>query len=126
MSEVEISERYIAEINATIREAGMPALEQDPAGDRDDSEIIAFIAGLVDRGAAYVADGDVYFDIRESRGYGILSGQSANNLISGARIDPGEKKRSRLISPCGNGRRRDGGGRRRGAKAGPAGIPSAS
>jgi cysteinyl-tRNA synthetase len=96
VSEVEISERYIAEINATIRKLNCLPLSKTPRVTETIPEIIAFIAELVDRGAAYVADGDVYFDIGKVAEYGILSGQSASNLISGARIDPGEKKRNPL------------------------------
>lgn len=47
-------------------------------------EIIAFIDALLDKGFAYVVDGDVYFKTRTFDGYGRLSGQSLDDLIAGA------------------------------------------
>ncbi len=38
-------------------------------------EMIALIRRLIDRGHAYPAGGDVYFDVRTANGYGALSGQ---------------------------------------------------
>lgn len=59
-------------------------------------EIIEFIQALVDKGYAYEADGDVYFHTKAFPSYGQLSGQSIDDLRSGARIDVGEQKRDPL------------------------------
>jgi cysteinyl-tRNA synthetase len=49
---------------------------------------------LVEKGAAYVTeDGDVYFSVRKNPGYGKLSGRNVDQLVAGARIEPGEQKR---------------------------------
>ncbi len=56
-------------------------------------DMIAMISELIARGLAYVADGDVYFAVRAFTPYGRLSGQSLDALRSGARVEPGERKR---------------------------------
>ncbi len=51
----------------------------------------------MDKGHAYpVEGGDVYFSVRSYPDYGKLSGQSVDDLSSGARIEPGEHKRDPL------------------------------
>ncbi len=59
-------------------------------------EILALITRLVERGFAYAADGDVYFDVRRRSDYGKLSGRNIDELRAGARIDVGEAKRDPL------------------------------
>ena len=58
--------------------------------------MIALITDLIDRGLAYPANGDVYFSVRDFEPYGRLSGQSLDDVISGARVEPGEHKRDPL------------------------------
>src|SRR5690606_26242833 len=56
-------------------------------------EIQKFIQQLIDQNLAYVADGDVYFDVAEDREYGKLS----NRTLEGLEGDGGEgaeRKRS--------------------------------
>ncbi len=60
------------------------------------TEIVDLIGVLVDNGSAYEADGDVYFRVRGFNDYGKLSGRRIDDLISGARIEPGEHKEDPL------------------------------
>ena len=55
--------------------------------------IIDIVKTLVDKGYAYEADGDVYFDVGKFPEYGKLSHQPLDDLKAGARIEVGEKKR---------------------------------
>ncbi|MGQ9479503.1 MAG: cysteine--tRNA ligase [Thermoproteota archaeon] len=59
-------------------------------------DIISFVKGLIDNGYAYESGGDVYFSVRKYAGYGELSGQSLESIISGARVEPGGNKRDPL------------------------------
>ncbi len=59
-------------------------------------EILELIRRLVERGFAYAAGGDVYFEVRRMPDYGRLSGRNVDDLRSGARIEPGEHKRDPL------------------------------
>ena len=55
-----------------------------------------FIQLLIDKGNAYVSEGDVYFDIKKAREYGKLSHQALEKMEAGSRIALGEKKRDPL------------------------------
>jgi cysteinyl-tRNA synthetase len=57
-------------------------------------EIIEAIETLIEKGYAYVADGDVYFDVSKFEDYGKLSGNKAEALKMGARIEVNPKKRN--------------------------------
>lgn len=48
-------------------------------------QMIGFVEGLIARGHAYVAQGDVYFDVQSFAQYGKLGKQNLDALISGAR-----------------------------------------
>jgi cysteinyl-tRNA synthetase len=56
-------------------------------------EQIAMIKALIERGHAYNADGNVYFDVSSDPNYGKLSGRSLDEAESGTRVDvAGDKK----------------------------------
>jgi len=57
-------------------------------------EIVEAVETLVDKGFAYEADGDVYFDVSKFEEYGKLSGNRAEALQMGARIEVNPKKRN--------------------------------
>jgi cysteinyl-tRNA synthetase len=67
-----------------------------PRATRHIAEIVAMIARLVEKGYAYAAGGDVYFDVRRKTDYGKLSGRNVDDMRSGARIEVGEAKRDPL------------------------------
>ena len=59
-------------------------------------DIIAMIEGLIQKGAAYESGGSVFFRVEAFADYGKLSKQRKEELIAGARIEPGEGKESPL------------------------------
>jgi cysteinyl-tRNA synthetase len=59
-------------------------------------EMIGTITRLIATGHAYPGGGDVYFAVRSLPGYGRLSGRNVDEMLSGARIEPGEHKRDPL------------------------------
>jgi cysteinyl-tRNA synthetase len=56
-------------------------------------DMVALMERLIDRGHAYAADGDVYFDVRSFPEYGALTGQRLDNLEPAADTDSDERKR---------------------------------
>ena len=54
--------------------------------------IVNMISALEKRGYAYAVDGDVYFRVNRNADYGKLSRRSAEDLLSGARVDVDEAK----------------------------------
>ena len=84
----EMSERFLQEMDAlnVIRAHIYPrATEEIP-------HMIEMIEGLVEKGYAYPADGDVYYRVDRKEGYGKLSHRDADAMMAGARVEPGEQK----------------------------------
>jgi cysteinyl-tRNA synthetase len=67
-----------------------------PRATRHIGEILDLITRLIEKGHAYAAGGDVYFDVRSKADYGKLSGRDVNEMRSGARVEVGELKRDPL------------------------------
>jgi cysteinyl-tRNA synthetase len=55
-------------------------------------QIIQVIQGLIEKGHAYVVDGDVFFSVPSFPNYGRLSGRDEEAMQAGARIEPDERK----------------------------------
>ncbi len=75
--------------------AALGALEPDlePRATEHVAEMIAMIERLVEKGHAYVADGEVLFHVPSMAEYGQLSRHSRDELIAGARVDVAANKR---------------------------------
>ncbi len=56
-------------------------------------EIIAMVKGLIEKGFAYESNGSVYFIVQKVKDYGKLSNQTLDQMVAGARVEPGEDKR---------------------------------
>lgn len=94
VSESFVSEKYIKEILGTFEALNCLPHYKNPKVTESMDSIINFIDNLVKNEGAYVVDGDVYFDVNKVKNYGILSGQSIENLISGSRVEENEKKKN--------------------------------
>ena len=75
---------------------GIRRADMYPKASETIDDMIHMIQHIIDNGYGYEADGDVYFSVENFPSYGKLSGQNVEELLSGARIEPGEKKRSGL------------------------------
>ena len=90
----ELAARYAqAYVDDTDR-LGLGRPDVEPRATETIPQIIALIEQLIERGLAYAAGGDVYFRVAAFDGYGQLSGQRVEDLVAGARIEPGEAKES--------------------------------
>jgi len=89
----EIAEKYIEEYWVDARGLNIREAAFHPKATENINEIIDIISTLIEKGYAYVADGDVYFSTRKFSEYGKLSHQPLEDLESGARIMVGEVKR---------------------------------
>lgn len=89
----DIAERYIAEFKKDAQGLHLYDYETiNPRATEMIPEMVEFIQTLIDKGAAYVSEGDVYFNIEAAKDYGKLSKKKLEDLISGARVDVSEIK----------------------------------
>ena len=92
VSEKEISTRYIKAVLNLYHRLNCLPHDANPKVTENMDGIIAFINKMVENGGAYAIDGDVYFDVAKIKEYGILSGQTVENLLNGVRIENNDKK----------------------------------
>ena len=92
----DLAARFIAEYYKDADALGIGRADVAPLATEHMPEIIGIIRKIVEKGHAYVSDGDVYFDVRSWPGYGKLCKQSLDELEAGARVEVGERKRDPL------------------------------
>ena len=90
----EISEKYIEEYKTDAAGLNVRPATVHPKATENIDEIISIIETLIEKGYAYVAEGDVYFSPAKFPEYGKLSHQPLEDLVNGARINVGELKRA--------------------------------
>ncbi|HNY75014.1 MAG TPA: cysteine--tRNA ligase, partial [Bacilli bacterium] len=95
-SEEEISNHYIQAFQKVSEAVHSLAPDVAPRVTEYIPDIIRYIEELIDKNAAYVIDGDVYFRVSSIADYGELSNINIDDLISGARIEENSKKESPL------------------------------
>lgn len=91
-----IGEKYIKEYFKDAAALNVREADIHPKVTENIADIIRFVKGLIDRGYAYEAEGDIYFSALKFEGYGKLSGQNTEDLEIGSRIQIGEKKKNPL------------------------------
>lgn len=96
ITEAELTAKYIAGYNNDRKSLNADIPDITPKVTETMDEIISFIADLVEKEAAYVVDGDVYFRVNAVNNYGALSKQKIEDLMVGARIDENSLKENPL------------------------------
>lgn len=81
-----IAEKYIEAYFHDADALGIQRADVHPRVTETMEAIVNFISVLIDKGYAYEANGDVYFDAMAYPGYGGLSGQRLEELEAGARV----------------------------------------
>ncbi|HBH96765.1 MAG TPA: cysteine--tRNA ligase, partial [Candidatus Omnitrophica bacterium] len=93
----EVAERYLKSYHEAMDRLGLQRPDLEPkATEHVTPDMTDFISKLLISGVAYEAQGDVYCAVRKCEGYGRLSGRSVDELQSGARVEPGERKQDPL------------------------------
>jgi cysteinyl-tRNA synthetase len=93
---VVVAEEYARVYERQIERLGVLPPHVAPRATGHIIEMIALIERLVEVGAAYESGGDVFFAVRSFDRYGQLSGHNVDELRSGARVEPDERKRDPL------------------------------
>ena len=89
----DITKKYIEEFWTDVKGLNFREADIHPKATENIEKIIEIVSGLIEKGYAYEADGDVYFTPSKFDGYGKLSHQPLEDLQAGARIMVGEVKR---------------------------------
>ena len=95
-TEKEITTFYIAEYEKCLEDLNVAKAYENPKVTDYMNSIISYINGLVEKGTAYVNDGEVFFNVAQDEKYGELSKINIEDLISGARIEQNSKKQNPL------------------------------
>lgn len=88
-----VAQRYIDDYHEVMARLGVAPADIHPRVSTEIDAILDFIQGLVDKGHAYPAGGDVFFSVGSFPGYGKLSGRSVEDMEAGARIEVNPLKR---------------------------------
>ena len=91
-----IADRYIKAFREDMTSLGVLNPDVEPLATEHIAEMIEMIRILMDKGYAYQAGTDVYFEIERFPDYGKLSGQSLEEMLAGARVEVSDHKRNPL------------------------------
>lgn len=92
----EIAEKYYHIYSFWMGKVGLKPPEIEPWATDHIQAMQNLIRKLIKKGYAYLADGNVYYRVRKFKGYGKLSRRPLDEMIAGARIEPGEGKEDLL------------------------------
>jgi cysteinyl-tRNA synthetase len=88
----ELAEKNMAEFMSDMDALNVSRMDLYPRATQEIPKIIEMVRGLVDGGFAYPAEGSVYFRVTKSENYGKLAHRTLDQMIAGARIEPGDEK----------------------------------
>lgn len=91
---LELADRFERVFHEDMEALGVSKADAYPRVSDHIPEIIHIVETLIEKGYAYEADGDVYFDTSRLPEYGKLSHQSMEDIRAGARVEVDERKRS--------------------------------
>ncbi|MFC1926257.1 cysteine--tRNA ligase [Chloroflexota bacterium] len=88
----DLAEGFIAQYFADMDALNVKRAHIYPRATEEIPKIIEVVQGLVQKGYAYQAGGDVYFRVSHDSDYGKLGHRTLDGMMAGARIEPGEAK----------------------------------
>jgi cysteinyl-tRNA synthetase len=89
-----LAEAMTADYLDCLAKLNVTGIDHMPKATEHIPEMIEILRGLVARGFAYAADGDVYFDISRDGDYGKLCHRDPEQMEAGARVEVSDKKRN--------------------------------
>ena len=94
MDTKQLSEKYIGEFHRDMDALNVMRADQEPKVTDHIQEIIGIVETLMEKNAAYLADGDVFYAVDTFAEYGKLSGRKLEDLVAGSRVEINKKKRN--------------------------------
>lgn len=80
--------------HACLKALNVTGIDYFPKATEHIAGMVELIRGLEDKGYAYRAGGDVYFDVAKDRDYGKLCNRDPEQMEAGARLEVNAKKRN--------------------------------
>jgi cysteinyl-tRNA synthetase len=93
-TEPDVASQYEAVWWEAMDRLGVKRPTESPHATEYVPDMVRLVQDLVERGLAYETDDGVYLSVERVVGYGLLAHQSLDSLRVGARVEPGEHKRS--------------------------------
>jgi cysteinyl-tRNA synthetase len=90
----ELAARVTADYCKNLERLNVTGIDHMPRATEHIGDIVQIIQGLIDKGYAYPAGGDVYFDVTKDEDYGKLCNRDPEQLEAGARIEVSDRKRN--------------------------------
>jgi cysteinyl-tRNA synthetase len=90
----DLSDKYTAEYLDCLNQFGIDTIDRFPKASENIPEIIELTQKLIEHGFAYVADGNVWFEVAKDPDYGKLSNRKVEDQESGLRELEGQGKKS--------------------------------
>jgi len=87
-----LAEGYIQDFQKNMADLNIKPASFNPRASKEIDQIIAIVQGLIDKGAAYPLEGDVYFRVRNDPNYGKLSGRNLDDMRAGVRKEADDRK----------------------------------
>lgn len=75
-----LAEEMTADYFNNLRAMGVDSIDDSPRATEHIGDIVRFVEALIERGFAYAAEGDVYFDVSRDPQYGKLSHRSVESM----------------------------------------------
>ena len=92
----EVAGKYSEAFFDDIKRLRMKQATLYPKATEHIDEILRMIKALINNGAAYNVDGNVFYDVTAFKSYGKLSGKKIDELEAGARVEVMEEKQNPL------------------------------
>jgi len=90
----DLAEKMTADYLDCLKRLNVTGIDRMPKATEHIPEMIGMIRKLIDKGYAYPAAGDVYFDIAKDDDYGKLCNRDPEQLEAGSRIEVSDRKRN--------------------------------
>jgi cysteinyl-tRNA synthetase len=89
-----LAEKMTADYFDCLKKLNVTGIDQFPKATEHIAGMIGMISTLIEKGYAYPAGGDVYFDVSKDKDYGKLCNRDPEQLEAGSRIEVSDKKRN--------------------------------
>jgi cysteinyl-tRNA synthetase len=90
----DLAERMTSDYLDCLKKLGVEGITHMPRATEHIPEMLAMIAGLIEKGYAYPSGGDVYFDVTRDEDYGKLCNRDPEQMEAGARVEVSDRKRN--------------------------------